>query len=68
MADIQISPNGGATFAGPRGVDAYRIKVLSTGIQGWLKFGMIPTRGVTISKMLNMAGDITGKRYKRPRG
>jgi hypothetical protein len=68
MADIQISPNGGATFAGPRGVDAFLVSSLTSHIKMYMRTGMIPTRGVTISRMLDMAGGYTGKRYKRGQG
>jgi hypothetical protein len=30
-----------------------------------MKTGMIPTRGVTISKMLKMAEQYTGRKYKK---
>ncbi|MFM7012574.1 MAG: hypothetical protein ACKO0Z_25125 [Betaproteobacteria bacterium] len=68
MADIALTGNGGATFAGARGVDAFRIQTLINGLNGYVKFNMIPTRGVTITRMLNMASDYTGKRYKRGEG
>lgn len=68
MADVELTGKGGATFAGPRGVDAFRIQTLINGLQGYVRFNMIPTRGVTITRMLNMASDYTGKRYKRGQG
>lgn len=56
------------SFTGESGVDVFRISTLKNGITGYIKFGMIPTRGVTISRMLKMAGEYTGKTYKRGEG
>lgn len=61
---ITVTQNGGTMFSGEKAVSAYRIKMLAYGIKGWAKFKMIPTRGVTISKMLKMATEYTGKKYK----
>ena len=52
---------GGTSYNGPDAVDLFRLKTLRSGISMHQKFGMIPTRGVTITKMLGMVTAITGK-------
>jgi hypothetical protein len=54
------------TFAGTDGVNTYRAIVTKSAIKMHRDCGMIPTRGMTITKMLKIAADITGKaKYKR---
>ena len=50
------------------GLDAtrlYRVRTLKSFIDLHKKTGMIPTRGVTITKMFKMAKEYTGQTYKR---
>ena len=35
------------------------------GLIGWYKYGILPSRKVSVSRMLEVAGGITGKQYKR---
>ena len=57
--------NGGTTFAGPKAVDVLRCAMLKRFIALHAKTGIIPTRGVTITKMFTMTTEYTGKKYKR---
>ncbi len=66
-SSITIS-DGGTTWAGADAVSLYRAKATRSAIKGWVKFGMIPTRGVTITRLLQIAGEYTGKSYKRGAG
>ena len=43
----------------------YRVRTLKSFIDLHKKTGMIPTRGVTITKMFKMAKEYTGQTYKR---
>ena len=51
------------TYVGPDATNLFRAKALRIGLKGWVKFKMIPTRGVTITKMLKMVTEYTGKKY-----
>ena len=53
------------TFTGPDGVNTYRAAVLRSSIKLHKSTGMIPTRGVTITRMFKLATEYTGKTYKR---
>lgn len=55
---------GGTMFAGEKAVDAFRIATLISAI-GLLKAGIIPTRGMTMTKALKMATEYTAIKYKR---
>lgn len=55
-------------YSGPDATRYFAVKVLRSSINLYLKTGMIPTRGVTISRMLAIAGQTTGKTYKRGQG
>ena len=52
-------------YNGPKAVDVFRVRILASSIQLHGKTGMKPTRGVTITKMMKMATEYTGKKYKR---
>jgi hypothetical protein len=56
--------DGGTTIVGPDAMLFYKAAQLKGFIGLYIKCGMIPTRGVTISKMLKMATEITKKPYK----
>jgi hypothetical protein len=55
---------GGTMFAGPDATALFRAATLRSAL-GLLKAGISPTRGVTMTKALKMASEITGKKYKR---
>lgn len=57
--------NGGTMFVGPDATNLFRAMTLASSLGLYAKCGIIPTRGVTISKMLAMASQYTGKKYKR---
>jgi hypothetical protein len=63
-SSITISA-GGTTFAGPDAVMLFRTAALASALGLYAKCGMIPTRGVTITRMLQSASAVTGKKYKR---
>lgn len=64
-SEIVVNKDGGAVcYSGPDAVDIFRLKTLRNGIDMHKKFGMIPTRGVTITKMLAMVTAFSGKTYK----
>lgn len=64
---ITLHKDGGVTFTGPDAIELYRAHHIKTGIAGWIKFKMIPTRGATLTKMLAMATTYTGKKYTTKR-
>jgi len=67
---IKTNKDGSATtFAGPDAVGLFRAATLWSGIGLYIASNgkIIPTRGLTISKMLAIATTYTGKPYKRTR-
>lgn len=64
-SQIIYHQGGATTFVGHDAIALYRAAALASALGLYASCGMIPTRGVTISKMLAMASDITGKKYKR---
>lgn len=56
--------SGGITFEGKDAVKLYGVMSLKSAIGLHSKTGMVPTRGVTITKMLASATTVTGKPYK----
>lgn len=62
---ITIRPDGTASsYIGPDAVEYFRVRVLRGGIRLYRQTGIVPTRGMTISKMLGLATKITGTSYK----
>jgi hypothetical protein len=64
-SEISIHKGGGVTYAGPDATNLFRAKMLRASIRMHRDCGMIPTRGVTITKMFAIAGQYSGKKYKR---
>lgn len=56
---------GGTTFSGPDAVAYFRARSLRSAIQLYVKSGLIPTRGMGITKMLTLATEFSGVKYKR---
>lgn len=66
MNDSHISiSKGGTLFTGSDAVGLFAAMSLRSAIGLHRKCGMIPTRGLTITKMFARASQITGKSYKR---
>jgi hypothetical protein len=62
---IETDKNGNAvSYVGPDAVDLYRVRMVRMSIKLHRDTGMIPTRGVTITRLLAMASQYTGKAYK----
>lgn len=61
---IVVGKSGATSFNGSDAVDLYRLMVLRQSIHMHQRFGMIPTRGVTITRMLGMVTAFSGKPYK----
>lgn len=64
---IEHSESGATIIAGPDAMALYRATLLKVGIKLYKDTdgSVIPTRGLTITRMLAMTTTITGKRYKR---
>ena len=63
---IQVNAETGSTaFVGPDAVDLFRVRMLRSALIMHKKCRMIPTRGMTITKMFAATTQITGKKYKR---
>ena len=52
-------------YVGPDATNLFRARTLKGSLTLWRRTKMIPTRGVTITKMLEMAKAYTGKAYTR---
>lgn len=60
-----ITLTNGATIHTGDAIPLFRVKMLRSAIKLHKNTGMIPTRGVTITRMFAEASKITGKTYKR---
>lgn len=56
--------SGGISFVGRDAVEVFRLKAMRSAIRLHKSCGMIPTRGMTITKMLAAVTALTGKPYK----
>lgn len=67
MTDSYITVTNGkcSSFVGSDAVNYVRAELLASSLKLYAATKIIPTRGVTISKMLAMATGYTGKAYKR---
>lgn len=63
---ISVGPHG-STFSGPDAVRLQQAITLRSAIKMYVMSSgqIIPTRSMGITKMLALAGTITGKKYKR---
>ncbi len=59
------SNSGHTTFVGPDATKLYQAMTLVSGLRMYAKCGIIPTRGWPVSRMIALASQFTGKRYKR---
>jgi hypothetical protein len=55
----------GMTFSGPKGVATYRAIVIKAGLKMYMLHRIKPNSAYTPTAMLRVAGEITGKHYKR---
>jgi uncharacterized metal-binding protein len=62
---ITFSSGGSVSFVGEDATNLYRVTLLKTGLNLYKKSGIILTRGLTITRMMQMASDVTKKKYKR---
>jgi hypothetical protein len=53
------------SYVGRDATQLYRVNMIKVSIKLWMKTGMMPTRGVTITKLLKMAEQYTGRKYKK---
>jgi len=56
---------GGVLFSGPDAIRLQQAITLRSAIKLYRSCGVIPTRGMGITKMLALTTNITGKKYKR---
>lgn len=56
---------GGTVFAGPDATRLVQAATLASALRLYANTGIIPTRGVNITRMLTLASQYTGKTYKR---
>lgn len=54
-----------STFVGPDAINYVRAEMLASSLRLYAACKIIPTRGVTATKMLKMAEGYSGKVYKR---
>ena len=52
-------------ITGAENIERFRLIVLRQALQMFAKFKMTPNRHLTPTKMLKLAGDVTGVTYKR---
>ena len=65
-SQVEVRADGTVSaYVGPDAVDLCRVRMLNSAIRLHWRTGMIPTRGITITKMFAMATQYTGKAYKR---
>lgn len=56
---------GGTAFVGPDAMLLFKAAQLAGFLRLYQRTGMVPTRGVTATRMLQLATEITKKPYKR---
>lgn len=61
---VHLHKGGGFTLTGDA-IPVFGVIALKGALKLHKACGMIPTRGMTITKMFKQAGHITGKTYKR---
>lgn len=68
MSDSYIRYSKGrkeaVSYVGTDATSLYRVNMIKVSIKLWIKTGMMPTRGIGIKKMLSMAEQYTGRKYK----
>jgi hypothetical protein len=52
-------------YYGSDATQLFRVRMIKSAIELHKKTGLIPTRGVTITKLFKAAGQYTGQTYKR---
>jgi hypothetical protein len=62
---VEVKSGSYTAYIGPDEVKFLRVKALRLSLIGYHKFKMLPTRGVTVTVMLRLAGEVTGKPYTR---
>lgn len=62
---IKVTKGIATSYVGHDATQLFRVKMLRSSVKLHMKTGMIPTRGVTITKMFKMAQEYTGQKYKR---
>ena len=62
--NVTLHNDGGFTLTGDA-IPMFQVITLKGAIKLHKACGMIPTRGMTITKMLQSASNVTGKKYKR---
>lgn len=66
---MPVTHHGNATSITGNSIYGYQVAVLLSVLKLYRKTGILPTRGMTITKMLKMATSYTGTVYKRgPKG
>ncbi len=63
-SQVTLHP-GGVSFVGPDAVALYRALSLAQALRMYARTGLVPTRGITATKLLQLATELTGKRYAR---
>lgn len=63
-SEIIFSP-GSTTFYGPDAVHLFRALTLRNHLHLYIKTGLIPCKGMGITKMLALSTEFTGQKYKR---
>lgn len=64
-SELHVKDGKITAYVGYDATRLMRVKMLRSFIDLHKKTGMIPTRGVTITKMFTMATEYTGQKYKR---
>lgn len=63
---IVVDADGNAvSYVGPDATDLFRVRMLRASILMHAQSGIIPTRGMTITRLFQAASGYTGKAYKR---
>ena len=66
ISSIELRPTGEvAAYLGPDAVEFASVRLLRVSLIAWAEHQIIPFRGMTISRMLEMCRPYTGRTYKR---
>lgn len=64
---VGIRKQGAVSYVGPDATFLARAVLLRGSLRLYAKHGIVPTRGVTLTKMLSIAKEFTGKNYRSSR-
>ena len=64
-SEVIVHEGGGVTFIGQDAVRLYKAMALVSALELYARSEIIPTRGMTITRLMAIASSVSGKKYGR---